>query len=164
MTAHTTPSTRLVLSVSPRSAAVAGVGAVLLMISLLGPGWLFSPANEAAHIPATTLNFADLHQLSSSGAVPTNWIQHNYFAWLGWVLIVATIVATSAAVLGGGRLFGALGVVLSVLGLLLGLFAAKGVLTWSRFYHLVPDLRVGAYLLVVGYLLTLVSAAASGRR
>jgi hypothetical protein len=47
---------------------------------------------------------------------------------------------------------------LSVLGLVVDVFADKGVLTWSQFYREVPNLRIGTYLLIAGYLLTLLSA------
>ena len=158
MTAQTTSSTRPLLAVRLRSAVVGGIGAVFLLVALLGTGWLFSPANATLHIPATTLNFADLHHLTSSGMAPTNWIQKNYFSWLGWLIIAATIVATIAAVLIRRRFLNILVVVLSVVGLVVGLFAAKGVLTWAQFSHQVPNLRVGTYLLIAGFVLTLVSA------
>jgi hypothetical protein len=164
MAVQTTPATRPVLTLRPRSAVIGGVGAVLLLIAPLGLGWLFSPAVAVAHIPAQTLSFAGLHHLTSSGIAPTNWIQKNYFAWLGWVLIIATIIATGASVLTGRRSLGVLAVVLSVLGLVLSLFAFKGVLTWSQFIHQIPNVRVGAYLLIAGYLLTLASGLTAERR
>jgi hypothetical protein len=157
MTVKTTLATRSrpASIACPRSAVVGGVGAVLLVISPLGLGWLFSPAVAAAHIPAMTLNFADLGTLSSSGRVPTNWIQENYFSWIGWALIALTIVATGAAAVTGRRPLRVLSVILSVAGLLVSLFAAKGVLSWSQFSREIPNLRVGVCLLIVGYLLTL---------
>jgi hypothetical protein len=41
-----------------------------------------------------------------------------------------------------------------VAGLLVSLFAATGVLSWSQFSREIPNLRVGVCLLIVGYLLT----------
>lgn len=149
---------RPMLAISLRSAVVGGIGAVLLLVSPLGPGWLFTPANPAFHIPAATLDFSDLHHLTSSGIAPTNWVQQNYFSWLGWLLIALTIVATGAAVLVRRRFLIAVAAVLSVLGLVVDVFADKGVLTWSQFYREVPNLRIGTYLLIAGYLLTLLSA------
>ena len=95
-TTSTSPSTRPALALNPASAVVGGVGAVLLLIAPLGLAWFFSPAVPSMHIPSMTLSFSGLHHLSSSGMAPTNWIQKNYFAWLGWVLIIATIVITGA--------------------------------------------------------------------
>ena len=157
MTVQASSSTRPALNIRTRSAVVGGLGAVLLIISTLGIAWFHIPAQPQAHVPALTLSYNGLHHLASSGLAPTNWIQQNYFAWLGWVLIAATIIATGAAALAGHRLLSGAGAVLSLLGLVLGLFAAKGVLSWSQFSHEIPDLRIGAYLLVIGFLLTLVS-------
>ncbi|NDV10759.1 hypothetical protein GXW84_41350 [Rhodococcus sp. IEGM 248] len=54
------------------------VSPVLLLVALLGAGWLYVPANPAIKAPATTLGFNDLHDLAASGAVPTTWLQQNY--------------------------------------------------------------------------------------
>lgn len=47
------------------------ISPVLLLVALLGVGWLYVPANPAIKSPATTLGFHDLHQLPASGAIPT---------------------------------------------------------------------------------------------
>lgn len=164
MTVQTTPATRTVSPLRPRSAIVGGAGAVLLLIAPLGLGWLFSPAVPVAHIPATTLTFAGLHHPASSGMAPTNSIQKSYFSWLGWALFIVTIIATGAAVLTGRRSLSVLVVVLSVLGLLVSVFAFKGVQTWSQFNHQVTNVRIGGWLLIAGYLLTLVSGLIPQRR
>jgi uncharacterized membrane protein len=116
------------------------------------------------HIPSMTLSFSGLHHLSSSGMAPTNWIQKNYFAWLGWVLIIATIVVTGAAVLLRRRSLGAAAIVLSVLAVILTQLAAKGTLTWSQYAHQSSNTRIGVYVLLVGYLLTLVAGIMQTRR
>jgi hypothetical protein len=164
MAVHVRALTRPSLNVRPRSAVIGGLGAVLLLVAPSGPAWFHIPGQPKAHIPATTLSYAGLHHLSSSGLTPTDWIQHNYFAWLGWVLIAATVVLTAGAVLLGRHLLAVAAAVLSLLGLVLGIYAAKGVLTWSQFLHQVPHLRVGAYLLVVGFLLTALAAFVPERR
>lgn len=158
MTAQTATPTRPALGLSPLTAVVGGIGAVFLLISVFGISWISIPAVPVAHIPAMNLDYSGLHHLSSSGTVPTDWIQKNYFSWIGWVLIVTAIIAVGATALLGHRVLGILGAVLSALGVILGLFAAKGALTWSQFWHEIPDLRAGAYLLVVGFLLILVAA------
>ncbi len=159
-----TTSSRPELALNLRAAVVGGVGAVLLLISPLGLTWLAAKAVPAAHIPAQNLSYADLHHLTSSGMAPTNWVQQNYFSWLGWLLIVLAVLTTAAAALLGRRSLGAVGVVVSALGLVLGLFAAKGVLTWSAFYHQIPNLRAGAYFLVVGFILLLIASALTPQR
>jgi len=148
-----TTSSRPELALNLRAAVVGGVGAVLLLISPLGLTWLAAKAVPAAHIPAQNLSYADLHHLTSSGMAP-----------LGWLLIVLAVLTTAAAALLGRRSLGAVGVVVSALGLVLGLFAAKGVLTWSAFYHQIPNLRAGAYFLVVGFILLLIASALTPQR
>jgi len=155
---------RPALALSLRSAVIGGTGTVLLLISPLGLTWLAAKAVPAAHIPAQNLDYADLHHLTSSGLAPTNWVQQNYFSWLGWLLIILTVLATAAAALLGRRVLGIVGITTAALGLVLGLFAAKGVLTWSAFSHQVPDLRAGAYFLVVGFLLLLIASALTPER
>jgi len=157
MTLQATSPARPALRVRLRSAVLGGIGAVLLLVSALGPAWFYSPAQPQAHIPATTLSYQGLHHFADSGLAPTNWIQQNYFSWLGWLLIVVTILATGAAVVAERRILSLAGAALSLLGLILGLFAAKGALSWSQFSHELPDLRVGAYLLVAGFVFTCVS-------
>lgn len=141
------------------------VSPVLLLVALLAAGWLYVPANPAAKAPATTLAFNDLHQLAGSGVIPTTWVQQSYFGWLGWTLVVIVIALalgtavtarrSAAATLGGAGL----------VGLLVNLFAVKGALTWGQFIDQVPNVRVGGYCAVVGYLLTLaVGARAAARR
>lgn len=159
-----TSATRSAITLSRRKAVIGGIGAVFLLIAPLGPTWLASPAVPAAHIPAMALNYSDLHHLTTSGLAPTTWVQENFFSWLGWLLIAVTILATAAAVLLARRAVGIVNLVLAVAGLLIGLFAAKGALTWSQFSHEIPNLRIGAYLLVVGFLLILVSALTPERR
>ncbi|GAA3218745.1 hypothetical protein [Actinocorallia longicatena] len=163
MTAHSQP--RLATSAPrPLPAALAGLGAVLLLIAPLGPGWLFSPANPAAGIPAITLSFADLHRLTSSGPVPTNWIQENYFSWLGWALIAVTILTTAAGVLLRRRELNSTAAALAALGIVLTVLAAKGTLTWSQFSDETPHIRVGVYLLQLGYVLMIAAAATAQKR
>ncbi|HEV2638931.1 MAG TPA: hypothetical protein VGX23_27550 [Actinocrinis sp.] len=157
MTVDTAPSTRSVLSVSPRSAVVGGIGALCLLISALGPTWLTTPAVPAAHIPALSLDYSDLHKLSRSGQVPTTWIQQNFFSWIGWTLIIAMLLVVAGAALLRRRPLNLVAVGLSVVGLVLGLFAAKGALTWSQFSNELPHLQIGAYLLVGGFIVTLIS-------
>jgi hypothetical protein len=135
--------------------AVPGITALLLLASLLGAGWLYVPANPAAKTPATTLSFADLSDLANSGAVPTSAIQESYFGWLGWTLAGATIAfAVAAAFLRNRGVASVLGA-LSVAGLVLTALGVRGALTWSQLFDQVENVRLGGYLAVLAYVVTL---------
>jgi len=103
-------------------------------VALLGAGWLYVPANPAIKAPATTLGFNDLHDLAASGAVPTTWLQQNYFGWLGWTLIIIIIVALSLATALTGKRSVAMALAgAGVVSLAVNFFAVKGALTWGQF-------------------------------
>lgn len=129
------------------------VSPVLLLVALLGAGWLYVPANPAMKAPATTLGFNDLHDLAASGAIPTTWLQQNYFGWLGWTLIIIVIALSLATALTGKRSVAMALAGAGVVGLAVNLFAVKGSLTWGQFTDQVPNIRVGGYCAIVGYLL-----------
>lgn len=139
-------------------AASASITAVLL-VSLLGPGWLFVPANPAAKMPETTLSFGDLHNLANSGIIPTTHIQQLYFGWLGWTLVLATGVTAVFVAVVSRRALVALLAVLSVAGVVATTFGMKGTLTWADFVDQVPNVRVGGYLVFIGYLSAFAFAA-----
>jgi hypothetical protein len=142
-----------------RLAAASATIPVVLLVSLLGPGWLFVPANQAAKMPETTLSFGNLHDLANSGAVPTTNIQQWYFGWLGWTLVLATgITALLIAVLARRALMVLLGV-LSVAGVVVTTFGLKGALSWADFFDQVPNVRLGGYLVFIGYLSALAFGA-----
>ena len=151
-----------VLTTAPRSqlAAVLAI-AVAFAASLLGLNWLHVPAQPAIKAPATTLTFQDLHELTTSGIVPTSGVQEAYFAWLGWVLAVGAVAIALATTLMGHRALIALLAGVSSLGLVLTALGVKGTLTWGQFFDQVPNIRVGGYLVVLGYLAALALAVAS---
>ena len=112
------------------------VSPVLLLVALLGAGWLYVPANPAIKAPATTLGFNDLHDLAASGAVPTTWLQQNYFGWLGWTLIIIIIIIVAlslATALTGKRSVAMALAGAGVVSLAVNLFGLKGALTWGQF-------------------------------
>ena len=59
---------------------------------------------------------------------------------------------------------GVAAIVLSVLAVILTQLAAKGTLTWSQYAHQSSNTRIGVYVLLVGYLLTLVAGIMQTRR
>lgn len=150
----------------PKAAApaAAAAAAVLLVTSLVGPGWLYVPANPAAQVPAMTLSFGDLHDLTAGGAVPTNGLQDAYFSWLAWILVAAVSVLAVALAVAPRRSLAWLVVVASVVGLVVTTLALKGPLSWGDFLDQAKNLRIGGYLVIIGFIGTLVLAAISLRR
>jgi hypothetical protein len=115
-------------------------------------------------MPEATLTFNDLHDLASSGLAPSNGLQQAYFGWLGWALALTTVaVALAAAVLHRRPLTLAAGAC-AVAGLACTALGVKGVLSWSQLIDQTANVRPGAYLMVVGYLIALGSAAILARR
>src|SRR5690348_2743006 len=80
-----------------RLVGATGLAAVLLVVSLLGPGWVHVPADPATGAPATTLDFQGLNALTS--LVPSTAWQQAYFGWLGWAMVVLTVATGIAAAL-----------------------------------------------------------------
>jgi hypothetical protein len=147
-----------------RQAAAPIVAGLMLLVSLVGPGWLYVPANPAAHMPEVTLTFNDLHDLARSGLAPTNSIQQAYFGWLGWALALTTVAVALAAALLRRRLLAMAAGALAVAGLVCTAFGVKGVLSWSQLMDQTENVRPGVYLVVAGYLIALGSAAVLTRR
>jgi hypothetical protein len=145
-------------------AAAPMIAGLMLLVSLVGPGWLYVPANPAVHMPEVTLTFNDLHHLANSGLAPSNGIQRAYFGWLGWALALTTVaVALAGAMLRRPVLALATGAS-AVVGLLCTALGVKGVQPWSQLIDQTANVRPGVYLVVVGYLIALGSAAILARR
>ena len=141
-----------------------GIAAVMLVIAPLGPGWLHVPANPALKTPATTLSFSDLHDFIASGVAPTNALQEAYFSWLAWVLIVLTLLVGVVTVATANR---AAAVALAALGfvsLALTALSIKGAMDWGWFFDQVQYIRVGGYLLIVGFVITLILGVVTAAR
>jgi hypothetical protein len=166
MSLNATPATAATITrtIGPKFAVML-LSACALLVSLLGPGWLFVPANPTTGAHATTLNFGDLHELTSGGIVPTNALQTAYFGWLGWTLALSVIVLSVAALTARQRLVGGLAPPLAVAGLVFTTLGVKGPLTWPQLMDQVSNVRVGGYLAAVGYLLAAgLAVAITGRR
>ncbi|MEO5664499.1 MAG: hypothetical protein ABIR39_14570 [Nocardioides sp.] len=141
------------------------VSPVLLLVALLGAGWLFVPANPAIEAPATTLGFDELHDLAASGVIPTTWVQQNYFGWLGWTLVILVIALALATAAAGLRFVAMALAGAGLVGLAINVFAVKGALTWGQFTDQIPNIRIGGYCAIVGYILAIaLGAIGSARR
>jgi hypothetical protein len=149
---NTTSSVRSKIAPGSRSdwlAGATGLAAVLLVVSLVGPGWVHAPADPVTGAPATTLDFQGLNTLTS--LVPSTAWQQAYFGWLGWAMVVLTIATGIAAALRRDGLSGTALVLASSLGLVATLFAVKGTMSWSVFIAATDTMRIGSYMLIVGY-------------
>lgn len=129
------------------------VASLVLVVSLIGPTWLHSPADPATGAPAADLSYQDLRQVLNV-APATNW-QHAYFGWLAWLLVAVTIVVLTALWLRPSRLLGLGLTALALTGLTGSVFAVKGMLTWSQFVDAAPDVRLGGYLVFTGFVIAL---------
>lgn len=136
----------------------------MLVLSPLGPAWLQVAANPAAKLPEMALSFGDLHDLTSSGAAPTNGIQEVYFGWLGWILVLATVVVAAAFVATRRVEAAILVAVIAVVGLAITALGVKGPLTWSQLFEQAENIRLGGYLMVLGYLVTLIAGLVGARQ
>jgi hypothetical protein len=152
----TTSSVRSNIAHSSRTdwlAGATGLAAVLLVVSLVGPGWVHAPADPATGAPATTLDFQGLNTLTS--LVPSTAWQQAYFGWLGWAMVVLTVATGVAAALRRDGRSGTALVLASSLGLLASLFAVKGTMSWSVFIAATDTMRIGSYMLIVGYVVSM---------
>jgi hypothetical protein len=137
------------------TAALSLVGAALLTTSLVGPTWL-------ALFSKSDASFSDLRTATKPAAAPG--LQHAYFGWLAWTLVIVVIVALAAAILTTGivkRATATLAIVLAVLGVVLTLACVKQLDVedphgsfWTHFGWI----RSGGYLHVMGW----VAAIAAG--
>jgi hypothetical protein len=127
-----------------------------LVVGLLGPAWIYAPANSAANAPAARLDFGDLRQLTGTPGVPTTWLQQSYFDWLGWLSAIVVMLGVAAAILLRTRALALVATGLAVLGLIAKVLALKGPLTWAQVVDQLANLRLGSYLVDLG----LIGAAA----
>lgn len=135
--------------------ALTAVALVFLVVSLLGPTWLYSPVNPAVPLPEMHLSFDDLKTATAESA---SGVQRVYFAWLGWALVVLTVLSAVAATRIRARVTAMIGLVIAVVTLVITVFAVKGSLSWSAFFSNVPNIRLGGYLMIVGLLLVIIHA------
>ncbi len=131
------------------ASVVSGLAAVLLIVSLSGPGWLYVPANPATGAPATTLSFQDLNHLTE--VIPSTAWQQAYFSWAGWVLAILVILAAAFVLLRPSVASATALLVAAAVGLVATVFGVKGPLWWSQFIDAADQIRIGGYLLDLAY-------------
>ena len=156
----TAPTTGKLAAVNLKDAGVVGIGAVLLLASLLGLTWLVMPANPATDAPAAAVSFNDLTAATKSS--PST-VQSTYFGWLAWVLFGAIILLSVAVLLTGNRLIAAVTAGIGLLTAILTTLALKGPQTWSQTIEALPNLRIGGYLMLIGLLALLIFNAIKAR-
>ncbi|MCW2756564.1 MAG: hypothetical protein JWO46_310 [Nocardioidaceae bacterium] len=140
------------------------LGALSLLISLLGTPWVFFPANPAAKAPASTASFSDLKTVIGSGKIPTTWVQDVYFGWFAWVLVIAVIALGVAAVVARSRAAHIALRVVGLVGFVMTVFAFKGEMTWAQYWDGHTNLRLGGYLVFLGFILAAVAGGLRPRR
>lgn len=149
----TAPAVGRLAATNIKDAAIVGVGALLLLISLVTTTWLFMPANPAANTPAASMSFSDL--VTATGASPST-IQSSFFGWLAWFLFGALIILSVATLLTHSRIVAAIGAGVGLLTAILTTLALKGPQTWSQTIDALPNLRLGGYLMLIGLLTLLI--------
>ncbi|GAA4683452.1 hypothetical protein GCM10023197_45160 [Gordonia humi] len=122
------------------------------------------PANAAGPSPEMTLSYTDLGEMVQSGAAPTTAFQQAYFSWLAWTTAIVTVIMATAAIMLSGRAIAIATAVLSAVGLVFLIFGTKGPLSWAAYADQAGNIRMGAILMVVGYVVTICTAAVSAAR
>lgn len=84
--------------------------------------------------------------------MPTTWVQQNYFGWLGWCLVIIVIALGVATAVTAQRLTAIALVGLGLISLAVNVFDVKGALSWGQFVDQIPNIRVGGYCAIGGYL------------
>ncbi|GAA4489723.1 hypothetical protein GCM10023094_51780 [Rhodococcus olei] len=133
--------------------AVAGctIAAVAAMwLGLLGPAWTYVPPQPQGTAPAAELSFA---ALSAAVAGSSSAVQVTYFGWLAWAFAFGTTVLAILLIRTGHRLIAALCIGAGALQLAVAVLAVKGPLPWSVFVDGLADARLGAALMLAGYVL-----------
>lgn len=140
--------------------SVSVVATVLLLLSFL-LGQLFVPA--VGPMPAMTLDFGETRDLVVSGLISTTGFQDAYFNWLAWTIVLIAIVLTllSSALL--RKPVAIFACIVGILGLTTSVIGNKGSLTWSEFIDQLPNLRVGAYFNLIGFIVVIVAALLAAR-
>ncbi|MGV9867538.1 hypothetical protein [Rhodococcus koreensis] len=148
------------VNVTQRDATSSGLAAsapVATWLGLLGPAWMYSPADPANSIPAADLNFAAMAAAFQSS--PSS-LQVAFFSWSAWVLAVLATVLAIAALRSSSRLVGGLCLAVGLIGFVISILAVKGTSTWSVLFSGIENVRLGAVLLLLG----LLSLAGAGLR
>ncbi|PBC35076.1 hypothetical protein CJ179_49910 [Rhodococcus sp. ACS1] len=133
---------------------------VSLVGSLLGPIWMFSPANAETLTPDSWLTFSDL---TSATAQSPSAIQAAYFGWLAWTLIASIVLVTIGATITGFRPLFLAEATLGLAALVVTVFALKGPSTWGAVVAALPDIRIGGYMVIAGLLLLVVHGSTAAR-
>lgn len=139
-------------------AAVVAIAAILLLASMIGPTWMYSPAQPDTGTPAANLSFSDL---ATATAESPSALQAAYFGWLGWTLVILAVAVSVAALLLPRRLLSVAELLTGIIALVVTALSLKGPLSWSGFVAAVPTLRIGGYLIIIGLLVIIVHGAVS---
>lgn len=126
-------------------ATLAGIGAILLIISFTAVDWLKFGGTS----------FSDLHDAASSPGAPA--MSSVYFGWLAWTLAIVLVVVAIVASLPSpaSSPLRALGGVLGAAGIVFTIFGLKGDQSFGDTFS---NARGGFYLALAGFLLAGIGA------
>jgi hypothetical protein len=150
-------SVRTITKLLP-GAAVVAFAVILLLASMIGPAWMYSPAQPDTGTPGANLSFSDL---ATATAKSPSALQAAYFGWLGWALVILAVAVSVAALLLPRRLLSVAELLTGLVALVLTALALKGPLSWGGFVAAVPTLRIGGYLIIIGLLVIIFHGAVS---
>jgi hypothetical protein len=133
-------------------ATFAGVGLVVLIISFTAVNWFSSAFGGDS-------KFSDLHDGVKANSAAATGVAKTYFSWLGWVLLIATVVIAIAATLpspASGPLR-ALGAVLAAAAIALTFFAVQ-LTDGAAYTTFLKHTSIGFFLALGGFLLAGIGA------
>ncbi len=133
-------------------ATFAGVGLVVLIISFTAVDWFSSSFGSNS-------KFSDLHDQIKAHSSVADGVAKTYFSWLGWVLLIATVVIAIAATLpspASGPLR-ALGAVLAAAAIAVTFFAIQ-LTDGAAYTTFLKHTSIGFYLALGGFLLAGIGA------
>lgn len=134
-------------------ATFAGVGLVVLIISFTAVNWFSTSFFQGDS------KFSDLHDGVKANSAAAAGVAKTYFSWLGWVLLIATVVIAIAATLpspASGPLR-ALGAVLAAAAIALTFFAIQ-LEDGAAYTSFLKHSSIGFFLALGGFLLAGIGA------
>lgn len=141
----TASATNRTAALDVRELAVVALGAVLLLVSLVGPTWLVMPSPDGG--AAVPVSFADL-VVATDGSPST--IQATFFGWCAWVLFGVLIALSIGVLLTSNRALAVGAALGAAIVAVVATLALKGPQTWAQTIESLPNLRLGGYLMLLG--------------
>jgi hypothetical protein len=138
---------------SVRAARTVAIGAALVLgvISLTSMNWLHMAANPATHAPAVDVSCDEIADLLRIPGVPSTGIERAYFHFLGWTLLLALVLLSVVAISVRNHAIAWCAMAADVVALVVFVLSVKGALSWGAFLRSAPDVRTGAWLMPLAF-------------